>query len=73
VGAGFAPRTQTWIGEILKASAGREIEEAFTMLVRERADALFVALDSLFESRRVQLATPAARQPLAFSGSRATS
>jgi putative ABC transport system substrate-binding protein len=42
---------------VLNASTGREIEEAFATLVRDRADALFVAPDLFFQSRRVQLAT----------------
>jgi putative tryptophan/tyrosine transport system substrate-binding protein len=55
--------------QMLRASTGREIEEAFNMLVRERADALFVAPDSFFETRRVQFATLAARHviPAAYS------
>jgi putative ABC transport system substrate-binding protein len=55
--------------QMLKASTSREIEEAFTMLVRDRADALFVAPDSFFETRRVQFATLAARHaiPAAYS------
>jgi putative ABC transport system substrate-binding protein len=47
--------------QVLKASTGREIEEAFATLVRDRADALFVAPDLFFQSRRVQLTTLAAR------------
>ena len=47
--------------QVLNASTSREIEAAFTTLVRDRADALFVAADGLFGSRRVQLATLAAR------------
>jgi putative ABC transport system substrate-binding protein len=43
------------------ASTGGEIEAAFAALARERADALFVAGDGFFFSRRVQLATLAAR------------
>jgi putative ABC transport system substrate-binding protein len=43
--------------QVLNASTGREIEEAFATLVRDRADALFVAPDLFFQSRRVQLAT----------------
>jgi putative ABC transport system substrate-binding protein len=41
-------------------STSREIEAAFAALVREQADALFVASDIYFLSRRVQLATLAA-------------
>jgi len=47
--------------EVLTASASRDIETAFAMLVEKRADALLVGLDPLFVSRRVQLATLAAR------------
>src|SRR5262245_35394808 len=43
--------------QVLKASTSREIEAAFATLVRDRADALFVAPDGLFASRRVQFAT----------------
>jgi putative tryptophan/tyrosine transport system substrate-binding protein len=50
--------------EIVNASTGREIEAAFASLVRARADALFIAPDALFGSRRVQLATLAARHAL---------
>src|SRR5262249_32986170 len=42
--------------QVLNASTSREIEAAFATLVRDRADALFVAPDSFFSSRRVQLA-----------------
>ena len=53
---------------ILNASTSREIEAAFAALVREQADALFVASDIYFLSRRVQLATLAAhyRIPAAY-------
>ena len=47
--------------QVLKASTRSEIEAAFATLVRDRADALFVAPDSFFVSRRVQLATLATR------------
>jgi putative ABC transport system substrate-binding protein len=47
--------------QVLKASTSREIEAAFAILVRDRADALFVAPDGFFISRRVQFATLAAR------------
>src|SRR5262245_55410501 len=46
---------------VLNASTSREIEAAFATLVRDRADALFVAADGFFDSRRVQLATLATR------------
>ena len=46
---------------VLNASSSREIEAAFATMVREQMDALFVAGDGLFLSRRVQFATLAAR------------
>ena len=55
--------------QVLNASTSREIEEAFVTLVRERADALFIAPDSFFQSRRVQFATLTTRHaiPAAYS------
>jgi putative ABC transport system substrate-binding protein len=55
--------------QVLKASTSREIDAAFAALVRERPDALFVAGDSWFNSRRVQLANLTVRHalPAAFS------
>ena len=47
--------------QVLNASTSREIEAAFVALVRDRADALFVAPDGFFLSRRVQFATLATR------------
>ena len=47
--------------QVLSASTSVEIEAAFATLVRDRADALFVAPDGFFGSRRVQFATLAAR------------
>jgi putative tryptophan/tyrosine transport system substrate-binding protein len=52
---------------ILKATNNREIEEAFAMMVRERAEALFITSDAYFGSRRVQLATLAIRHGIAAS------
>jgi putative ABC transport system substrate-binding protein len=51
------------------ASTIREIDAAFAALVRERPDALFVAGDGFFNSRRVQLANLTVRHalPAAFS------
>jgi len=56
--------------QVFKASTSREIEAAFGTLVREGADALFVAADGFFNSRRVQFATLAAhhRIPAAYVG-----
>ena len=55
--------------QFLNASTSREIEAAFATLVRDRADALFVAPDTFFISRRVQFATLATRHgiPAAYS------
>ena len=47
--------------QILNATTSGEIDAAFATLTRERADALFVAGDGFFISRRVQLANLAAR------------
>jgi putative ABC transport system substrate-binding protein len=47
--------------QVVKASTSPEIETAMTSLVRDRADALFVAPDGFFSSRRVQFATLATR------------
>ncbi len=51
------------------ASTSNEIDAAYATLVRERPDALFVAPDTLFTSRRVQLIALAARHalPAAYS------
>jgi putative ABC transport system substrate-binding protein len=57
---------------VLNASTSREIEAAFATLVRDGADALFVAPDGFFVSRRVQFATLAARRcRVAACGARA--
>jgi putative tryptophan/tyrosine transport system substrate-binding protein len=47
--------------EVFTAGSYRDIEIAFRSLVEKRADALLVMADPLFLSRRVQLATLAAR------------
>ena len=54
--------------QVLNASTSREIEAAFATLARERPDALFVAGDAFFGSRRVQFVALAAfnRIPAAF-------
>ena len=51
------------------ASTSREIEAAFATIVRDRADALFVAPDGFFNARGVQFATLATRYgiPAAYS------
>jgi putative tryptophan/tyrosine transport system substrate-binding protein len=51
--------------QVLNASTSREIDAAFVTLARERPDALFVSSDALFTSRRVQIATLAARGRIA--------
>ena len=55
--------------QVLNASTSPEIEAAFSTLVPERADALFVAPDSFFTGRPVQFATLAAhhRVPAAYT------
>jgi putative ABC transport system substrate-binding protein len=52
------------------ASTPAEIDAAFAAIVRERADALFIASEAFFASCGVQLATLAARDriPASFSG-----
>ena len=47
-----------------KVAMGREIDAAFADMVRERADALFVAPGTFFNIRRVQLVVLAARHAL---------
>jgi len=47
--------------QILNATTTPEIDAAFATIVRDRADALFVAPDAFFAARRGQLATLAAR------------
>jgi len=56
--------------QILNASTVGEIDAAFATMVRERADALFVAPDAFFGSRRAQLVTLSARDriPAIYSG-----
>jgi putative tryptophan/tyrosine transport system substrate-binding protein len=50
--------------QILNASSNNEIHAAFATIARERPDALFLSSDPLWTSRRVQLATLAARHAL---------
>jgi putative ABC transport system substrate-binding protein len=54
---------------VLNASTTREIDAAFAAIAREHLDALFVAPQQFFVSRRVQIATLAARDriPAAYS------
>ena len=55
--------------QVLNAGTSREIDAAFATIARDRADALFIAPDSLFTIRRIQLATLAARERMPTSGS----
>jgi putative ABC transport system substrate-binding protein len=59
--------------QVLNASTRSEIEAAFATLVRDRAEALYVAGDTFFISRHVQLATLAAthRVPASYSSRQA--
>jgi putative ABC transport system substrate-binding protein len=57
----LAARTMGLQTDIVNASTSREIDAAFASFVGRRPDALFVASDPLFTSRRVQLANSAAR------------
>jgi hypothetical protein len=54
---------------VLNASTSGEIDRAFADLVRERSDALLVAGDGFFYSRRAQFVTLAARDriPAAYA------
>jgi putative ABC transport system substrate-binding protein len=54
---------------VLNASTSREIDAAFASIVRERLDALFVAIDPFLNSRRAQLVNLASRHavPATFS------
>jgi putative tryptophan/tyrosine transport system substrate-binding protein len=49
---------------VVQASDNREIDVAFGTLIRDKADALVVGTDPFFYTRRVQLATLAARHAL---------
>ena len=53
--------------QVLSASSSAEIEAAFATMVRDRTDALFLAPDAFFASRRGQLATLAARDRMPTS------
>ena len=50
--------------DVVRANDSSEIEAAFATLVHNRADALVVGADSFFFSRRLQLATLAARHAI---------
>ena len=53
--------------QFLNASTSPEIDAAFATIARDGADALFVAPDAFFSSRRAQFATLAARDRLPTS------
>ena len=50
--------------EVFNVSTSPEINAAFATFARERPDALFIGLDRFFTSRRVQIATLAARHAI---------
>jgi putative ABC transport system substrate-binding protein len=50
--------------QIYDASTSQQIDAAFAALVREQPDALFVAPDAFFQTRRIQLAALTARHAL---------
>ena len=50
--------------QILNATNVAEIDAAFASFARDRPDALFVAPDGFFSSRRVQFSTLAARDKI---------
>jgi putative ABC transport system substrate-binding protein len=54
--------------QILKAGTVREVEEAFSALVRDRAEALFIGPDAFLLSRRVQIALLAAQHWIPTAG-----
>jgi putative tryptophan/tyrosine transport system substrate-binding protein len=62
-------RIEGWVRH--RATTNDEIDAAFATLARERHDALFVAADGFFSSRRVQFATLAAHEriPAAYTPS----
>jgi putative ABC transport system substrate-binding protein len=60
-----------WQIEMVAAGSAREINAAFTSLAQQRPDALLVASDALFTSRRLQIATLATRHSIpAIAGGR---
>ena len=62
-------RTMGLQTSILNASSSHEIDAAFASFADRRPDALFVASDPFFTSRRVQLANLAARHGLPLTSS----
>jgi putative ABC transport system substrate-binding protein len=55
--------------QVFNASTSREIEAAFAAIVRDRVDALFIAPDAFFSSRRSQFVTLASRDRIPTSSS----
>ena len=55
--------------QVFKAGTSSEIDAVFGALAREPADALFLAGDAFYASRRVQFATLAARERMPMTGS----
>jgi putative ABC transport system substrate-binding protein len=49
--------TLGWRVKVFRASSAGELEEAFQLLARERADALLVTTNAIFESRRDRIVT----------------
>jgi putative ABC transport system substrate-binding protein len=60
-------RTLGLQAEVLYAGTDREIDAAFAILVQKQADALLIAPDALFTSRRAQLAALSARHAVPAS------
>jgi ABC-type uncharacterized transport system substrate-binding protein len=58
--------------QVFEAGTSREIDAAFAAIARGRADALFVAPDGFFASRRVQFAILAARNGIPATYSQRT-
>jgi putative ABC transport system substrate-binding protein len=50
--------------EVLTASASSEIDAAFAILAQKRVDALLIGAETMFITRRVQLATLATRRAI---------
>src|SRR6266567_875446 len=55
--------------QVVNASTSREIEAAFATIAQDRADALFIAPDAFFSSRRSQFVTLASRDRIPTSSS----
>jgi putative ABC transport system substrate-binding protein len=64
MGSGPAGRAMGLQVQFLNASTSGEVDTAFATIVRERLDALFVASDPFFVTRRVQLANLASHHPI---------